>query len=92
MDMDKQEIILVAAAAYVAAMVISFLKKAMASSYSAYTGGNHHGEGSSTSLVTLQTHIKGAILPPGSMGLPFLGESLSFKSQRHKFWISRQQQ
>ncbi|KAH7300760.1 hypothetical protein KP509_24G078200 [Ceratopteris richardii] len=30
-------------------------------------------------------------LPPGSLGLPCLGESLTLKSQGQKFWISRQQ-
>ncbi|KAI5071163.1 hypothetical protein GOP47_0013414 [Adiantum capillus-veneris] len=34
---------------------------------------------------------RGMRLPRGSMGLPMLGESLTLKTQRHKFWTSRQQ-
>lgn len=93
MVMEKAEVVLAAAAAYVVAMVISFLKKAFKSSYGAYyTGGDHHREGGNSNLLTFQTHVQGVPLPPGSMGLPCVGESLSFKSQRHQFWISRQQQ
>ncbi|MCO5609303.1 hypothetical protein L7F22_063529 [Adiantum nelumboides] len=33
---------------------------------------------------------RGMRLPHGSMGLPMLGESLTLKSQRQKFWTSRQ--
>lgn len=34
---------------------------------------------------------RGMRLPLGSMGLPCLGETITLKSQRHNFWISRQQ-